>query len=169
MVGMFLLTLFFICLLILAIAHGADKWSQFRREHLNNWLRTVHNGLCDKSSGHPDKIVLDGEPCKIVCRVQSTPFLLFLAKRTRLRVVKYNESFFTEIKTWGSEWTEFNVREYGTWNKSNRFDTLDQAEAAIAQTVANIQCWIDNSVPEDPNKYKRVVVAQHTVTEKETK
>lgn len=165
MLGIFLLTVFIIVVLVLSLAAAADKWKSFRRTHLNYWLSKVETGLCERTSWRYGEIASDSDEIK--CRVQSTPLTLFLAKRTQCRIVKYNGSFFTEMKTWGSEWVELNKRNVGTFNKTNRYDSVEQAEAVVAQTVADIQHWLENSVPEDPNRFKRIVVSQQTVTTKE--
>lgn len=166
MIGYLILSVFVVCALILGIAYAADRWSDFHNKHLRDWICNVQNGLCSRESrGHE----IPDDASKIVCKLHITPFLAFLAKRTQCRVVKYNNAFYTEIKTWGTGWTEFSKLHIGRrWTSTNKWDTLEEAEEVCAQAVADIQCWLDNSVPEDPLRYKRVVVAQQTVTKKET-
>lgn len=168
MFGIFVLTLLVISVSIVLIAYGMDRWSNFRRDHLEGWLHNVQIGLCEINGMRLTDVAQSSESQEVICRVKRTPFLWFLAKHTRCRVVKYDGGFFTEIKTLGTKWVELNKRHIGTWNKSNRFDNIERAESAIALTVADIQCWMKNSVPEDPNRYKRVVVAHRTVTAKDT-
>lgn len=152
---------------VYAITWAADTWTTFRRVHLHDWLKKVQSGLCHNEARKYNELPNAADP--VVCPVQSTPLLRFLAKHTKCRIVKYNGDFFTEIRTWGTEWVELSKRSYGTWTKSNRYDTLQLAEEAITQTIADVQCWMANSVSEDPNRYKRIVVSQQNVTEKESK
>ena len=114
------------------------------------WIRTVERGL--RAHGEPDKTY-----------VHRGDLWIFLAERTRFRVVKFNNQFYTEIKTFGTGWRPFVYKD----NHSKWFDTLHTADNAIEAATSDVRLYIDTSTYEDPTKYRKVVVSSRDVVVKE--
>lgn len=114
------------------------------------WIRTVERGI--RSYGEPDKTY-----------VYRKDEWIYLAERTQFRVIKYNDQFFTQIKTFGTGWRDFVYKD----NRSKWFSQLSAAEHAIEAATSDVRLYIDVSEYEDPTKYRKVVVATRDVVVKE--
>lgn len=114
------------------------------------WIRTVERGI--RSYGEPDKTL-----------VVRRDDWIYLAERTQFRVVKYNNQFFTQIKTFGTGWRDFTYKD----NRSKWYTSLYQADLAIDSATSDVRLYISASEYEDPTKYRKVVGSSRDVVVKE--
>ncbi len=139
----------FVTAIVIAIV--ATAWTSFEDKFIYTWMQHIKTGSrLSKDSTN---------------QLKRDDVFIFLAKQTRFRVVKYNGHFFTQFKTFGTGWKDYVYNEW--FGGSNDFLTLEDANNAITTAVANVCEYIETSDYEDPDRYRKIVVASQDVVVKE--
>ena len=139
-----------VSIMLVLMVGAAIVVAKLDKAFVSPWIRAVERGL--RSWGEPTKT-----------HVHRSDDWIYLAKHTRFRVVKYNNQFYTQIKTAGTGWRDFVYKD----NRSKWFSTLGEAERAIEAATSDVRLYIDISEYEDPDMYRKVVVASRDVIVKE--
>lgn len=91
---------------------------------------------------------------------------VFLAKHTRFRVIKHKDNLITQVKTFGSPWKDFVSKDDYSASQLATEQAMNIAISKIEKARADVRLYIETSQYEDPNRYKKIVVATRDVVEK---
>lgn len=145
--------------LLAVIVLGVRAWWARFDDNVSSWLEHVESGVRLKSDSSN--------------QLKRDDIFIFLAERTKFRVLKYNNKFYTQASTFGTRWRNFESVQrssvYSTLNWNNGkcvYDTVEEACQAVDDAVKQIKEYIDTSEYDDPSRWRKTVVATREVTEK---